>query len=67
LKKALDCNELVLHFQPKIAFKTDCLSGAEGLLRWRHPTKGIIAPDEFIEAVENSELISKINNWVIEE
>ncbi|MGB2102170.1 MAG: EAL domain-containing protein [Porticoccaceae bacterium] len=67
LQKALECNELELYYQPKIAFKNGALQGAEGLLRWIHPAKGTIRPREFIEIAENSELITKINNWVLEQ
>lgn len=66
LNKALDCNDLILHFQPKIAIEADCLVGAEGLLRWKHPNKGLLEPDEFIEIAETSDLILRINNWVLE-
>lgn len=67
LQKALECNELELYYQPKVAFKNGALQGAEGLLRWVHPAKGTIRPREFIEIAENSELITKINNWVLEQ
>jgi diguanylate cyclase (GGDEF)-like protein len=66
LNKALDCNDLVLHFQPEIAFENDSLIGAEALLRWQHPNKGFLEPGEFIEIAETSDLISRINNWVLE-
>ena len=67
LRKALDCNELLLHYQPKMSFKTGALVGAEALLRWKHPLKGIIVPNEFIDVAEASDLISKINDWVLQE
>ena len=67
LRKALDQNEFRLLYQPKIEFKTGSLVGAEALLRWNHPVKGVVGPNEFIEAAETSGLISKINNWVLEE
>jgi EAL domain-containing protein (putative c-di-GMP-specific phosphodiesterase class I) len=67
LRKAFDQNELELYFQPKVAFKTGTLDGAEALLRWQHPQKGMIGPAEFIDVVESSDLISKINNWVLDE
>ena len=52
LRKAFDQNELELYFQPKVAFKTGALDGAEALLRWQHPEKGMIGPTEFIDVVE---------------
>ena len=67
LRKAFDQNELELYFQPKVAFKTGTIDGAEALLRWQHPQKGMIGPAEFIDVVESSDLISKINNWVLDE
>ena len=66
LNNALSCNDLILHFQPKIAIETGCLIGAEGLLRWKHPVKGLLKPNEFIEVAESSGLILKVNNWVLE-
>lgn len=66
LNNALNCNDLILHFQPKIAIETGCLIGAEGLLRWKHPVKGLLKPNEFIEVAESSGLILKVNNWVLE-
>jgi EAL domain-containing protein (putative c-di-GMP-specific phosphodiesterase class I) len=67
LRKALDHNELELYFQPKVAVKNGALEGAEALLRWQHPKKGLIGPVEFIEVIESSDLMSKINNWVLDE
>ena len=67
LRKALDYNELELYFQPKVAFKTGSLEGAEALLRWQHPKKGTIGSVEFIEVAESSGFISKINDWVLDE
>ena len=67
LHKALESKDLMLHYQPKIAFDSGALVGAEGLLRWEHSVKGIIRPNNFIEIAETSELISKINNLVLEE
>lgn len=67
ITKVIECNELELYYQPKVAFKNGALQGAEGLLRWVHPAKGTIIPREFIEIAENSELITKINNWVLEQ
>lgn len=67
LHKALDQNEFKLYFQPKIKLKTNSFVGAEALLRWHHPVKGVIEPSEFISVAETSDLMSKINNWVLDE
>ena len=48
LRRALDNGEMELHYQPKIAVSTGEVIGAEALARWRHPTRGLVAPDEFI-------------------
>lgn len=67
LGQALEKDEFKLHFQPKIDSKTHALVGMEALLRWQHPTKGMIAPGVFIPAAERFGLINAIGEWVIEE
>lgn len=65
LRLALQNNELILHFQPKIDLITNKIIGAEALIRWQHPTKGLIYPDSFIPQAEKSGLIVKIGEWVL--
>lgn len=65
LHQAIDHNELFMVYQPKIDLKTGRVSGAEALVRWRHPSWGIIPPDQFIPMAENSELIKSLSDWVI--
>ncbi|MFT5721226.1 MAG: diguanylate cyclase (GGDEF)-like protein [Motiliproteus sp.] len=65
LNLALDRNELQLYFQPLIDAKTGCHSGAEVLLRWLHPEKGVISPAVFIPVAETSGQIIAIGEWVI--
>lgn len=65
LQRALENNELVVYFQPQIDAQTRELVGCEALLRWLHPTKGLIFPGEFIEAAEDSGLITRLGDWVI--
>jgi len=64
---AIEKHELSLHFQPKLDLKTNRIIGAEALLRWYNPELGIVSPDEFIAIAEQSNLIVKIGNFVIDE
>lgn len=67
LRVALRDQQFELFFQPLIAARTGRLGGLEGLIRWRHPTKGLLAPAAFIEAMEQSGLIHDVSRWVVEE
>lgn len=66
LRKALNNNELELYYQPQWSFKTGQLFGLEALVRWNHPEKGMIFPDEFIHIAESCGLIYQLDMWVLE-
>lgn len=65
LQRALDRGELELHYQPQLDIPTGCITGVEALLRWRHPVKGIISPEDFIPIAEETGTILDIGNWVL--
>ncbi|MEQ1519522.1 MAG: bifunctional diguanylate cyclase/phosphodiesterase, partial [Usitatibacteraceae bacterium] len=64
---ALENNEFHLYYQPKIEFSTGKMLGVEALIRWHHPTLGVLSPDRFIPIAESSNFIIPLGKWVIEE
>ena len=66
LRRGIDRGELLLHFQPQIELATGTLRGVEALVRWRHPERGLLAPQEFIELAEQTGLIRPLTLWVVE-
>jgi EAL domain-containing protein (putative c-di-GMP-specific phosphodiesterase class I) len=65
LRRALDCDELVLYYQPQISISTGDLVGAEALVRWQHPVRGLVFPDEFIPVAENTGLIKPLTRHIM--
>jgi diguanylate cyclase (GGDEF)-like protein/PAS domain S-box-containing protein len=65
LRRAIEQGEFELHYQPIIDAKTHRICSAEALIRWRHPVKGMIYPDQFISLAEETGLIGRIGEWVL--
>ncbi|MDX6234719.1 MAG: hypothetical protein QOH68_3837 [Nocardioidaceae bacterium] len=65
LREAIDAGQLLFVYQPKVDTSTGAVSGVEALIRWQHPTRGLLGPVEFIPAAERSQLILPLTNYVI--
>jgi len=66
LRRAVQQDELELFYQPIVETRSGAICGAEALIRWRHPTKGIILPDQFIPVAEETGMITQIGDWLLQ-
>lgn len=67
LRRALERQEFVLHYQPKINLHSGTIAGVEALIRWRHPQRGLLPPAQFVPIAEDCGLILPIGRWVLRE
>jgi len=67
LRKALQNNQFVLHYQPQMALRGNRIVGVESLLRWQHPVRGMVPPVQFIPLLEDMGLIQEVGAWVLRE
>lgn len=65
LRAAIAKNQFILHYQPQVDTLSEKVIGFEALIRWQHPTRGLISPGEFIPVAEEEELIIQMSEWVI--
>ncbi|WP_137227188.1 PAS domain S-box protein [Shewanella sp. MEBiC00475] len=65
IRNALDKNEFLLYYQPKVNMKTGALIGVEALIRWQSPDRGLIGPNDFLPVIENHALSIDLGEWVI--
>jgi diguanylate cyclase (GGDEF)-like protein/PAS domain S-box-containing protein len=66
LRSALGTNELLLHYQPKVDLKSGRTVGVEALVRWHHPTRGMVSPSTFIPMAERTVLINPLTDWIVD-
>jgi diguanylate cyclase (GGDEF)-like protein/PAS domain S-box-containing protein len=67
IRFALDNNQFVLYYQPKVNMKTGQVIGSEALIRWQHPERGLLSPSAFLPIIENNSMMIELGEWVIAE
>ncbi|WP_436773058.1 putative bifunctional diguanylate cyclase/phosphodiesterase [Yinghuangia sp. YIM S09857] len=67
LRRALDVQQVELHYQPKVSFTTGRVDGCEALVRWCHPDRGYISPEEFVHLAEETGLMPRLTRYVVDE
>ncbi len=67
LRRAVERKEFIVYYQPIVSLYTGKISGFEALVRWKHPTRGLVSPGEFIPVAEETGLIASIDTWVLQE
>jgi diguanylate cyclase (GGDEF)-like protein len=65
LRRAITAGELILHYQPKISAATGAVTSVEALVRWQHPSRGLVMPDEFVPIAENTAIIHSLTSEVL--
>jgi len=66
LRQSIEKNELILYYQPQVCLKTGKLVGVESLVRWMHPTLGLLSPKQFIDIAEESGFVVALGEWVLQ-
>jgi diguanylate cyclase len=64
-RQAIETNQLVLHYQPKLRLEDGRIDSVEALVRWQHPTRGLLYPDQFVPLAEQTDLIERLTGWVL--
>src|SRR5206468_7433767 len=65
LREAIEDGQLVLHYQPVLYLPTGEVTGMEALVRWQHPSRGLVPPGDFISLAEQHDLIGPLTRWVL--